>query len=615
MGLSNVTKITQGSEDRVLLESFTEGTDKNAQNGKIGIRCHSGITAFFLKMFAWMIGQKVVEITTTEGKVYSLNKNSFDQWRARHADALAIKKENPAELPTAEEIITRHKEVIQEKKTAEIKKQLSEIQAKKEQEEAALKAKQEKEAAELKENRAVKTQALIRRFLVKKEYPKLQALKKEIDLIKQSITSLETKKKTTVDKFDDDLKAYEETKANFQKKIDSLSSENQTLDASSDAKKLERQKLLEEITAQKSKAKKKDNAFVSFIKDLGPKDKKKEEQVKEVPTDFAPKLDILNQEISELTKKITSNESHINIYNEQVKGVGRLIAKWPQKKENTLTEIQTELDAKNATLAESNRKLNEQILKMNGAKSEKPSTLPPKSDMPAAIKIDTVELDPERTITTSNPMEESAVKVDGSAQTIVEPSKVEPAKVNHVETMSSDISNHSHPELNKIMKAIVDKFGETAIKSWEFNAATGEFKATLDKTLKLWVRPLGDNGKADSKTPQGVVLLFGNNPEAVISGRLEKAKNTIHFAKGLNTYCRYKKYIMSGEADGVVEKIEFTPKNQNVSFYAKGTDRKLGMGGSEVDTKKLSTMLKDWNAGLIPPNANHEGFLTAQKSV
>lgn len=76
------TKIYSGVfTNRCTFEPLNKNTDKN-EAGKFGVRCHSDITTFFLRLFC--CGDKLIDVKNSSGKVIHLNKGSLDNWIDKH---------------------------------------------------------------------------------------------------------------------------------------------------------------------------------------------------------------------------------------------------------------------------------------------------------------------------------------------------------------------------------------------------------------------------------------------------------------------------------------------------------------------------------------------------
>lgn len=92
---------------RCFLETFDAENDINPVSQRAGIRSHCWITALFLKLLG-----KIEEINTSDGKTVYLNRESFKQWRLRHAANLP---EQTPFLPSAATIIEYRKKILKEK--------------------------------------------------------------------------------------------------------------------------------------------------------------------------------------------------------------------------------------------------------------------------------------------------------------------------------------------------------------------------------------------------------------------------------------------------------------------------------------------------------------------
>lgn len=608
MSFSNINVVNNGSQSRVLFDGFNRTNDRNPNSGKVGVRSHHWFTAFFLRIFG-----KIVDIKTTDGKSICLNKNSFNKWRARHRSAMTLTPHSP--LPSAKEIIAHRKGLA------------------KKQEEAAKLKNQNKAATTIQKHvrafvakskfnktkkAALTIQSHFRGHLVKKELGNLIAIKKEIDLLKDHIEKAKGDKEATAKDHDETINATKEAKEALESKKQSLESEIRKLRQELRAK--EQEKLAEEESNSENGPERSnsDNAFLKFFKKLGKKTKTdnlkaatvtQSEPISLSKLSLEQEIQILNSEIANKNEVVRVFKVQIGDFEDQIENI------FPLEKEMDLQKIQDTIDAKEKDLVEKNKAYDEQIIKMNniGKALPLPSAVAPEQKEETEIPLTKMITPPQKTmvhdrsIPVSNPME------DVSTESTVQEEQI--VTVNHIENLFKDVESHAHKELKTLMEAMLGKFSKEIVKTWEFDPQTGKFTLILDNPGKLWVLPVFDNGKPDPKTPNGVVLLMGDNNQKEIKGQLDSASNKITFSKGFETYCKYKTKIgpfnKEGIADGTIQSIQFSPKSQKVTIVAHGKDRKLGIGSKETDVKKLSTVLETWNAGTIP-TVNHEKFLAAK---
>ncbi len=600
MALNHINQISQGGEDRVLFETFTQTNDVNPESGKAGIRCHGWFTALFLRIFG-----KIVDITAEDGTVYRLNKNSYNKWRERHAAELKLKKGNQEELPSIEEIIAGRKEVIKQQGNAatSIQKMARGFIAR-------------KKFKELKS--AVVIQSQVRGFLARKNFAKLKEIKQEIGQLKAELDHMK-KRQDELELLMQDSEKIKQSLGQKKDKIQELEGKKKIAEDALVQKQQDLAKMVQEAHE------KKDNKVTAFFKNIGKKDEDKQKEAEAKASEKA-KIKEAKESVETLKGEIEILKESIKDLNVQIPGLetmhAELLEKMPEIKKE-LEELEAAIPGKEEVLAGKNKKFDALLVAMNGGPAatasipgeKQPSKLAAKSELfdegPTIISGEASTTAEVYTPTSeSDPMgTEKGIPPKAVAEDVPKPA------VNHVQNMIADVTANAHPELAKVMQAIVDKFGPAVIKSWEFDAASGKFTLSLTKPCKLWVSPKMDDGKADTKTPQGVVLLFGNNKEMEISGALDSKKSTIFLAKGFETYCKYKKWIKSGTADGKVQQIEYDPKKQLVTIHATGTDRDWKMSGAESDTKKLSTLLSDWKNGVIPANEDHEAYLAAQPAI
>lgn len=104
---SNVKVVNNGffKESRLFFDGFDDVNDSNPLTKKVGIRCHYLICALILKLFG-----KIEKITTSEGKIIFVNKESLNKWKNRHWAALPeeMKSQN---LPSVVDIIEGYKKL------------------------------------------------------------------------------------------------------------------------------------------------------------------------------------------------------------------------------------------------------------------------------------------------------------------------------------------------------------------------------------------------------------------------------------------------------------------------------------------------------------------------
>lgn len=618
----DIVRLIQGGESRILFESYTAENDINPENGKIGIRCHHWFTAFFMRIFGM-----ITHIADNDGIVYHLNRKDFDSWRSRQAQALMIENENPNNLPSIQEIISRHNEVIQK-----------ELKAEQDQKNAALKAEQDQKADTLKAEREIKVKQVtqssvtiqrgLRGQFVRELLPSLKFTRQELDGIKKEYASVENERESAKVKFIEEMGAFKDTVDSFRVKIDALEQELSTLNLDLPIKQEAQRALKSAIAtrqaakakAEEVKANEQDGSAVAFIKDIF------SIQTSPEIAELTAKIDNLSEEINSmqatvnaqeseivaLTQKAQNHELNISNYKNQMFHMETLSQETHTEHEKCLNEFQQRLDQALLALEKKNAEYDAILVKMSRPQQAVPEgPLGMKAnEMPSGVNSKLVE--------EANRFLEKISETQAPPKAQLQPTQnVQSATENiYVEKMYADVKANAHGELVKLMQTIVKKFGAAAIQSWEFNSATGNFKIALKKTCKLWVRPRHDNGNPDSKTPKGVVILFGNNNTKSIEGRLDKNNSAINLTKGLTTYCEYSKSFgfltKTGIADGTFNKIRYSSNGQ-IRVEAKGTDRGSGFGGSEVDEKKFDSMLRDWNEGIVPSDTqSHEGFLKAQ---
>lgn len=606
MALSGIRTISQSfGEDRVLFESFNEANDINPENGKFGVRSHHWFTAFFLRIFGM-----IIDIPGDGDQIYHLNKSSLDKWRGRYAKAFGLICREPEGLPTIGAIVANHKNAIAKQKN-EIKQNILELKKKEELEiqkkeleiQRQLKIEAKNKEKELKG--AITLQKHIRGYLAQKHFEKIKGAKQEIEQLKTELGTFQEKEKSLLLKKADLII----TQNSLSPLGDKIEEANKEFGGWQSALIEQNEKLI----ALEQKAKEKEESPVqAWFQDLFNKAKQevlKEEIVAEQTIEEA------QGEIDAIVDNLAKAKEKLSILNDLKEEKEFLLLEMP-KIDVTLSKLATEIAEMQNLIAEKNAALDKLLIEKGQTEvkdlsintSEKPALL--FDEEPALKEQEAAKI--EAPSDAANPIGETE---DPSAQALLQ--EVVLPNVSHAEVMLADIAKYAHPELAKIMQTIVDKFGP-AIKSWECDAA-GKFKLTFTETPKLWLRSKLDTGEIDSRIPKGVVYLFGKNKEKEIAGTLDSKKCSISLSKGIETYCEYKKKIgfwdKQGIVDGVVTAIAYDPNNQNISFHAKGTDRALNMAGSDVDTKKLSTLLKNWNDGEKIPEANdHEAYLAAKAS-
>lgn len=614
MKFSNINIIKNGSQSRVLFDTFNRSNDVNPKTGKFGVRCHHWLTAFFLRIIG-----KIADIKTTNGKTIHLNKNSFNKWRKRHRSEMALIQSSS--LPSAEEIISHSKELIKKKEEA--------AQLEKQNQAATIIQKHARAfVAKSKFQKLKKAtftiQSHFRGHLARRELGNLKALKKEINAIKADIDKTKDEKEEKAKEHDEKISATREVKEALDSKKQALEKEIQGLQDKLAAKQalVDEQNQAGENAENSPEKSNSENALSKWCKkNITSKIKKKKDNpfkqvnvIQSEPT-FITQL-TLQQDIQLITSKITNKKEVLRAYKIQVGDFEHLRENiYPLEKKTELRKIQDAIDVKDEDLAKKEKEYDELILKMNSiGKAPSPSTLA------TPLKVEETEIlltkmkstpvvVPNRSIQLTDPMEE--VSTESAAK------EEQTVTINHSENMFNDVETHAHKNLKTLMETMFEKFSNDIVKSWEFDPQTGKFKLTLDEPGKLWVRPVYDNGKKDPKTPKGVVLLMGNNNQREIKGQLEGNSNKITFSKGFETYCKYKKKIgfvtKEGVADGTIRSIQYSPNSQKITVVAYGKDRTWGIGSTETDVKKLNTVLETWNKGTIPIG-NCEKFLSSQAS-
>ncbi|MFQ5753293.1 MAG: hypothetical protein ACE5HI_14980 [bacterium] len=506
--------------------------------------------------FLRLFGKKTKKIQTEEGKTIYLNRRSYNEWKSWRQSELPNSNSKPLSLKA---IIDYHKAAKQSRKEAKIAKKNAKKAAKR------LKIKIREE----------------------------NTTRKAATAFLSGITRKVINQKIEIRK---SLRPLHEEKKSLETALEKLRNERDEIEQQCD-KALER--LRQSLAETKAEH---DNLRQPNVKQLGRK------AVVFIERGICNAFRTKRTRSKETSAKQQLDQK-LGLLSADMKNIEKQIRAMQEKKIDLLSEQDRQIAEKDKQVQELADKIREQEAKLQalGGKVKR-----------IAAKTSRIHATQRSCDPIENIRNRPGSK-DGCSLSAINEAKNKNTESNSIKKhVLSDIKEHTHKDLKKVMRILFEKFDKGLIESWKCDS-NGEFELTAKMTGKLWCQPIHDNGEFDSQTPKGAVVLLCANKEKKLRGKLDKKTASIIIYEGFSVYCRYKKklgpFTKTGEADGHFKVISYDPKKKTTSVTVAAKDRQFGIKNEDPETKKLRTVIREWREGVvIPSETDHEAFLNKQEA-